>query len=62
MKEKKDPIIIFLDESGWLISWRVGDLIPWPGPQIMSVASMFLDPLTIEIQSSPSLHKYQSIN
>lgn len=31
------------------------DLIPWPGPQIISVARTFRDPLTIEIQSSPSI-------
>jgi hypothetical protein len=32
-------------------------LIPWPGPQVISVASTFLEPLTIEIQSSPSINK-----
>jgi hypothetical protein len=32
-------------------------LIPWPGPHVISVASTFLDPPTIEIQSSPSINK-----
>jgi len=27
--------------------------MPWPGPQVMSVASTLLDPSTIDIQSSP---------
>jgi hypothetical protein len=29
-------------------------LIPWPGPQVISVACRFLDPSTIDIQSSPA--------
>jgi hypothetical protein len=32
-------------------------LIPWPGPHVISVASTFFDPPTIEIQSSPSINK-----
>lgn len=35
------------------------DLIPCPGPQIISVASTFLDPLTIDIQSSPSTNQHK---
>jgi len=35
------------------IQLGVMNLIPCPGPQVISVARTFLDPLTIEIQSSP---------
>lgn len=28
--------------------------MPWPGPQTMFLTSTFLDPFTMEIQSSPN--------
>ena len=31
-------------------------LIPWPGPHVMFVATIFVDPLTIDIQSSPETY------
>ena len=37
-------------------------LIPWPGPQVISLALTFFDPLTIEIQSSPSNKRNKWIN
>lgn len=43
-----------------MLSWNrrvlqsLGYLIPWPGPQVMFVALTFFDPLSIEMQSSPS--------
>jgi len=35
---------------------EVNYLMPWPGPQVMSVASTLLDPSTIDIQSSPEIN------
>lgn len=33
--------------------------MPWPGPQVMFVASTFLDPSTIDIQSSPETNYWK---
>lgn len=50
---------MILDE----IRYRVenNDLIPWPGPQVISDTWTFFDPLTIDIQSSPNTTSIKSI-
>ena len=40
-----------------LVQVEILNLIPWPGPQVTSMASTFLDPFTMEMQSSPSTNK-----
>lgn len=52
-KKKKKGVYVIIA----LFYRLIENLIPWPGPQIISVARTFFDPLTIEIQSSPSLKK-----
>lgn len=43
-----------LSWNRWFISGLEYYLIPWPGPQVIFVALIFFDPLSIEMQSSPS--------
>jgi hypothetical protein len=53
-KKKKKNAIIFIHAKQEKLETY---LIPWPGPQVIFVASTFSEPLTIEIQSSPSINK-----
>jgi hypothetical protein len=53
VREKKNAIIFMHAKQEELETY----LIPWPGPQVIYVASTFSEPITIEIKSSPSINK-----
>lgn len=44
-------VISLKNKKGARCKWC--NLIPWPGPQVISVSWTLCDPLTIEMQSSP---------